>query len=151
MERFWSKVDKSGGPDACWPWLGAKYVAGYGQLRFGKKTKSAHRMSWEIHFGTKPGDMDVCHTCDNPSCVNPAHLFLGTHLDNMRDRSAKGRYSMQPKGEAVHLAKLTKDDVLEIRWLLTQKKFSHREIAAEFSVDRTSVTAISRRKTWKHV
>lgn len=93
-ERFWSKVEK-GGPNDCWPWQGTKNRLGYGtiDLRLTEgKLVMAHRVSWGLANSTNPpNEMFVCHSCDNPGCVNPAHLWLGTPRDNMRDMIAKGR------------------------------------------------------------
>lgn len=102
-ERFWGRVEKDGpllvpelGP--CWIWTGARTFAGYGLLgRGSKQFVYAHRLSYEIHHG-EAGDLYVCHRCDNPSCVNPGHLFLGTALDNVRDMLAKGRGAHQCGG-----------------------------------------------------
>ncbi len=104
-DRFWEKVDKRG-PDECWEWTAGRATStlwtkgkpkfDYGIFHRGSEDEyqavQAHRMSWELHNGSIPDSLFVCHTCDNPPCVNPGHLFLGTHLDNMRDRKAKGRY-----------------------------------------------------------
>lgn len=86
-ERFWDKVDKSGGENACWNWTAAKLPHGYGKLQ----SMLSHRASWKIHFGEIPSGLLVCHKCDNPSCVNPNHLFLGTHKQNTQDMVKKGR------------------------------------------------------------
>ena len=92
-ERFWSKVSKSRKADGCWIWSGARAGNGYGTLKRGERglTKLAHRISWELHNGPVPDGMLVCHRCDSPPCVNPAHLFLGTMKDNVHDMLAKSR------------------------------------------------------------
>ena len=94
-KRFWPKVCVR---EKCWEWIASKNTDGYGLLMcrnkaagFPRKLLRAHTVSWEIHFGAIPKGMHVLHTCDNPGCVNPGHLFLGTHQDNMRDMKEKGR------------------------------------------------------------
>lgn len=99
-EYFWAKVDKSGGGAACWPWKGRRLDAGYGRLVVNGKHVGANRIAYELTYGPL-GGLFACHTCDNPSCCNPAHLFAGTHSDNMADRKAKGRYAT---GAAHHSA-----------------------------------------------
>jgi len=89
-ERFWEKVDVRG-PDECWPWTRKHNPKGYGQFRKDKMVQ-AHRMAWELTNGPIPDGLDVLHTCDNPPCCNPHHLFLGTNDDNMRDMNSKGRH-----------------------------------------------------------
>ncbi len=113
-ERFWAKVNKT---DRCWLWTAATLTdGGYGTMtvRRGGRTvsKRAHRLSWELHFGEIPPGMEVCHRCDNPLCIRPDHLFLGTHTDNMRDMARKGRGN---QGERHSAAKLSDAQVADIR------------------------------------
>lgn len=89
-QRFWAKVDQRG-PDECWPWKLSCDRYGYGAIRHAGKQTGAHRVAWEMANGRAPGGMCVCHRCDNRRCCNPAHLWLGTHRDNMIDCAAKGR------------------------------------------------------------
>lgn len=101
--RFWAKVRKT---ESCWLWTGAiQSATGYGALQVGThgrpRAGATHRLSWEMHFGPIPEGMDVCHACDVRSCVNPAHLFLGSRLDNMRDSKAKGWPNGRPGPKAV--------------------------------------------------
>lgn len=86
--RFEKKIDKTKG---CWNWIGAKHRQGYGNFGVKGKIKLSHRVSWEIYVGKIPKDMCVCHKCDNPSCVNPDHLFLGSQYENVQDCKKKGR------------------------------------------------------------
>lgn len=98
-DRFWPKVDRRG-PDECWPWKAARRAAGYGKIGRGKSGRGwmlAHRASWELAHGPISSETLVLHRCDNPPCVNPAHLFLGTHADNVHDMVAKGRCYQQLK------------------------------------------------------
>lgn len=90
--RFWEKVDKSGGNDACWAWAGRLDYYGYGQLDIDGKQERAHRLSWKLLVGDIPEDLWVLHKCDNPRCVNPSHLFLGDQKANVADMMAKGRH-----------------------------------------------------------
>ena len=94
VSMFWEKVDKSG---ECWEWTGCKNEDGYGLVTYRGELTSTHRISWRIHFGCIPEDKKVLHTCDNPACVNPKHLWLGTQLDNVRDCISKGRF--RPRGK----------------------------------------------------
>jgi len=91
-QRFWRKVDRRG-PDECWPWTGGKTPCGYGLIRSSGHghLRQTHRVSWILANGSIPRGMCVLHSCDNPPCCNPAHLWLGTHAENMADRDAKGR------------------------------------------------------------
>jgi len=149
-DRFWEKVDKRG-PDDCWLWQGAKQPGGYGSFWTGKKQDGAHRFSYELHNGPIPPDTDVCHSCDNPACVNPAHLWLGSRTDNMQDCSRKGRAK-----SGIHIgadnvnAKLTEAQVREIRQRYTAGEIGPN-LAREYGVSHQVIYAVIHRKTWTHV
>lgn len=149
-ERLWSKVNKT---DDCWIWTGATKQFGYGQIGVDGQTKLAHRVAWELTNGQIPEGLEVCHHCDTPSCVNPAHLFLGTHEDNMLDMKSKGRGKRLAKGKqgsAHHKAKLTEDDIRVIRDLITDG-MTQRRIARQFGVSQSTISSIFRGELWRHV
>lgn len=145
-ERFWARVDKSGD---CWLWTGTNKGAGYGQFCTGGCRKLAHRVAWELSFGVIPAGMAVCHHCDNPQCVNPNHLFLGTWAENNHDRHQKGR-SGGAKGERHGKARLTDQAVKEIRHLHSQG-LGYRAIARRYSMSRSAIAHIVRGRSWAHV
>lgn len=145
-ERFWNKVRKT---DDCWFWTGSKSDRGYGKIYWNGKTVRANRVSWELHFGPIPEDQDVLHKCDNPACVRPDHLFLGTHLQNMQDRDRKKRRK-PPQGEKHGCAKLTKEKIIEIR-ALGKLKIKQRDIGKQFGITQATVWRILHRKLWTHV
>lgn len=160
-ERFWTKVDKSAGPEGCWLWTGCKIHHGYGMLNTGGKhgqNKLAHRISWELHHSEPiPEGMEVLHRCDNPSCVNPAHLFLGTQKDNVADMISKHRspygkcfYKIAACGEANHAHKLTAADVLEIR-AACAKGETQRSVALRYGVAQSTIGKIANRERWSHI
>ncbi len=134
-QRFWDFVQKS---DGCWTWSGDRIVDGYGRIRVHGRLVLAHRMSWELHFRPIPDGLDVLHHCDNPPCVRPDHLFLGTPADNSADMVAKGRHYGSHK--------LTAEDVQTIR----RSRDTAANLATRFSVTRSTVYYIRARKTWKH-
>lgn len=149
-DRFWSRVDRSGGPDACWLWIGRVMPAGYGALQSARPNKhwTAHRYSWTIANGEIPDGMCICHRCDVKLCVNPAHLFLGTVEDNVADRVSKWRTSC---GETHHRATLTENQVREILRRFDSGEVTQIELAREHGVARDTIFNIVRRKTWKHL
>lgn len=104
-DRLWAKVDKSGGPDACWLWTGHRNQKGYGKIGADRKTIGAHRGAWMVTNGPIPDGLFVLHRCDNPPCCNPAHLFVGTNADNMTDMAQKGRRKGRAMGDSNGLRK----------------------------------------------
>ena len=150
-QRFWSKV-ATGRPMDCWPWLATYRSGGYGAFKVSGRLESAHRVAWTLVNGPIPNGLLVLHRCDNPPCANPRHLFLGTHLDNARDKIAKGRarYLGQP-GEANYATRLTNEDVVEIRTRYAAGSTSQRKLAREFAVSRRSIEDIVHRRRWKHL
>lgn len=112
IERFWEKTDRSGGEDACWPWIACKHPRGYGQVNWMGKSSRAHRVAYELAKGPFDPSLYVLHACDVPACCNPKHLSVGTQADNMQDCSRKGRAAAGMKSAR---AKLTDEQVREIR------------------------------------
>lgn len=150
-ERFWNKVDRSGGPDACWPWLAALNGIGYGVFglpRRGSGNIGAHRFAYELLNGPIPAGLFVCHRCDVRHCCNPRHLFLGTNSDNMRDCARKGRCH---PGEQNAAAKMTAEQVQAMRALHADGNTMIKDIAAQFGLSPSATHNIIRRKTWQHV
>jgi|SRR3990167_6387503 len=146
-ETFWSKVDRSGGPNACWPWTGATTRGGYGNVGRGGRYYRAHRMAWGLVNGPMPRDLHACHSCDNPPCCNPAHLFPGTNRENAEDAGRKGRLA---RGERQPTAKLTDAAVLTIRARIAAGD-SNGAIAGDYGVVRDTIGMIRRGKTWVHI
>jgi hypothetical protein len=154
-QKFWARVHRRE-PDQCWPYLGAIHRTGYGRFSVrgangSRRLLTAHRVSYALVNGDIPEGLLVCHTCDNRSCVNPNHLFLGTDADNARDRDKKGRlkYSVFP-GETHHNAKLTNEDVMEIRERARSGELQSA-IAERFRICSSQVSQIVNRKRWRHV
>lgn len=141
VRRFLSRVDRSG---ECWTWTARTDKDGYGAIDI-DGDKKAHRLAYELAFDIAPGDRLVCHRCDNPRCVNPAHLFLGDNAINTADRNAKGR---QARGPRVNHAKLETVDVESI-WTDLARGIRQVDIAARHGVSQSTVSSIKRRKTWR--
>lgn len=147
-KRFWSKVDVRSATE-CWEWKASRTKKGYGSFGFVNGTEYAHRVSWILTFGDVPDGLFVCHRCDNRSCVNPNHLFLGTAKDNSEDMVNKGRSIVNEKNP---MSKLKEDDVKQIRAILSSSdRPSHREIAKMFGVSSATVSLIGSNTIWKGV
>lgn len=145
--RFWYKV-ACAGEDECWTWHGALSPGGYGRFCYHNGLYQAHRVSWEIANGTIPDRLYVLHTCDNRACVNPKHLFLGSHTDNMRDMDAKGR-RVSHYGEDHVSHKLTYQQVEAIRELYAQGNVTKKTLGQQFGVCDTQIGHIVRGNAWK--
>ena len=147
IQKFWSNLSITLSPDECWEWLGRR-VKGYGMMCVSKRSIGAHRISWGIHNGTIPEGMSVLHKCDNPSCVNPNHLFLGTQADNIRDMMIKKR-DKHPSGENHKNHKLVLSQVENIRLRYKQGGITFKELASEFGVSQSAINNIIQGNRWK--
>lgn len=150
IERFLSKIDKNSSPNGCWIWTAHLSINGYPRFRLNKKTLEGHRLSYFIFKDNIFPDKNyICHTCDNPSCVNPEHLFAGTNQDNMTDRNNKNR-QWKPIGSKHPRALIDEEDVKEIKKLL-KCGMTHKNIAKKFNVKISLISDISCKRTWIHV
>jgi hypothetical protein len=140
--HFWSLIEKT---NYCWIWRGYRNKGGYGS----NGIILTHRKMWKITYGEIPPKMFVLHRCDNRSCVNPKHLFLGTQVDNMKDMVEKGR-STKGRSHKASNCKLKEKDIIEIK-LLYSKGHTQQEISVLYSVSQTNISRIIIGKTWKHI
>lgn len=161
IAAFWNKIDQSGGEDVCWLWTGAINSSGYGHFRVADKIRGAHQIVYDLLVAAIPDGLYVLHTCDNRACCNPKHLFLGTHQDNMDDMAQKGRRirligNANPahqhpeirQGERNGRAKLTVDEVLDIRRRYAEEHISQTALGKDYGISQTVVSMIVLRKIW---
>ena len=142
LATFWRRVDKSGGPDACWPWTGAITTHGYGCVQVGnRRVLGAHKVAYMYANGPVDSGLEIRHSCDTPPCCNPSHLSLGTRLDNMRDKAERGRAS-RPNPH-----KLTLEKAREIRAL--RGKASSGEIAKQYGISQSYVFGVWAGRVWR--
>jgi predicted DNA-binding protein YlxM (UPF0122 family) len=144
--RFWSKVNMTS-DDSCWTWKASTRRRGYGGFALDGKTRAAHRVSWMLANGAIPDGMLVCHRCDNPSCVRPNHLFLGSQQENVDDMIGKGR---DARGQRHARRVLTEHQVREIHRMLLDG-VSWREIAKAFGMSKRAIESIAHNQTWAHL
>lgn len=147
-ERFWEKVDSSGGPDACWPWTAGRKADGYGQFKLeaGSSPQRASRVAWLLARGD-PREMFVLHRCDNPPCCNPGHLFLGDAAANVADMIAKGRRGLNREALVRRVRKLTDEQIEDTRHRHALGE-SSRSIARRFGVYNTTIDDLISGETW---
>lgn len=149
LERINSHIDRSPNEKGCWLWTGNRNAKGYGYTRFMGLNWLAHRLAYTLNVGQIPIGLFVCHACDTPACVNPGHLWLGTKGDNNRDMGRKNRaHGKRRPGSANHQAKLTQDDVDDIRFLYYTEAMKQVELAREFHISQAQVSKIVRNESW---
>ncbi|HEX6786956.1 MAG TPA: HNH endonuclease [Acidimicrobiales bacterium] len=154
--RFWVHVAHPFTSE-CWEWTGWREWDGYGLLRVDGRPQKAHRLAWRLTRGDIPTGLYVLHRCDNKPCVRPAHLYLGTQNDNMRDvwrRQGERRRGAMRRGDACTFRKLSESQVLEIRALAADvvgNGLTYRAIAERYGVNESSIGQIVRRRTWTHI
>lgn len=147
---FWAKVDKTSSPKGCWLWTGALQRDGYAHFGQNAKTRSAHRYAYEQLVGPIPDGLDLLHSCDDRACVNPAHMWTGTHQENMLDAKAKGRHAHGERAKS----KLTEAQVREIKRdyvAVHCHKTNSKELAERYGVSTAAISAIIRGDAWGHV
>jgi len=148
--NFWDYMDRT--ESSCWEWKGYRNKDNYGQFQLKGKIRYTHCVAYELAKGAIPEGMEVCHTCDNPPCCNPDHLWLGTHHDNMLDMKRKGRNKFVCAiGEAHRGSKFTSDQVVSIRREYATGKVSLKALASKYNVGKSTIYDIVTGHTWKHI
>lgn len=137
--------------DGCWIWQFATSQQGYGVMRSGGENRRSHRVSYELHVGPLDDDLQINHKCHVEACVNPDHLYQGTHKDNMQDASEAGSLKGGRYGEDAQNAKLTEDAVRDIRERYAATDITQTEIAGEYGVDPSLISLVVNRRKWAHV
>ncbi len=152
FDGFWSKVERT---ETCWLWKAGTDSGGYGHIFAFGQQEQAHRVSYAITYGEIPEGMNVQHECDNPPCVRPDHLFLGTQADNTADMWAKGRgvlpIGVVPFGECHPHHKLEENEVIAIRDRYKEGNVPQRSLAAEYRISRGQISKIVLGHNWKHL
>jgi hypothetical protein len=143
--RFWDKVDIG---DSCWLWTGSLNHSGYGLFRFRGQSRVASRVSWILSNGEIPKGIFVCHKCDNPRCVRPSHLFLGTHRENIDDMMLKGR-AQKARGETASSSKFSNEQTEEIRNMYKSSGLTMRALGKLFSVNSGTICRMINRETYR--
>lgn len=149
VKRYWPKVQVNK-PNECWPWIASTNQKGYGCFKWEGHQSNAQRFAWILKHGTIPDGLHVLHSCDNPSCQNPKHLFLGNNDKNIQDKMNKGRHR-GPRGERSATAKLVAAQVIEIRRLWFEEHIPQRILAKQFGVHEGHISMIVIGRTWKHL
>ncbi len=147
VNRFWSKIAITANSNKCWNWQAVKH-RGYGSFSIGYTTVVSTRVSYYLHYKIDPIGKSVLHKCDNPSCCNPNHLFLGTPNDNSKDMVNKNR---QAFGESVKTSKLNENDIIDIRKIYADGKLTQEQIGDIYGVSKTTIRRIVIKTIWKHV
>lgn len=148
LDRFFYFVDDIGDESSCWNWMGSKDGGGYGIFickEYGRE--KAHRLMYMETYGEIPEGMYICHTCDNPSCVNPSHLFLGTNQDNIDDKVLKDRQS-RLFGKNNGRSKLSEMDVINMRKDYKSGNYSYRDLVKKYNIGQTQVARIIKKESW---